>query len=114
MTIKQLSKRQLQIGEEIRRILAIEINELLDFNVKNDFLTIMKAVISKDLHDCKVYYRCSIQNKDIFQAKLDSAKNDISNIVYKKLSMRIRPNLLFVFDNTIIEIEKIQRIIQNQ
>ena len=114
MTKQQLSKRQLQIGEEIRRMLAVEINELLDFNVKNDFLTIMKAVISKDLHDCKIYYRCSVQNKDIFQTKLDEAKNDISNIIYKKLNMRIRPNLLFVFDNTIIEIEKIQRIIQNQ
>ena len=61
MTNEQPSKRQLQIAEEIRRLLAVELNDLTEIFVNGDFLTIMKATISKDLRYCKVFFRCKIE-----------------------------------------------------
>ena len=102
----ELSKRQLQIGEEIRRKVAVELNDLIDFNFNNDFLTIMKAIVSKDLRYCKIYYRCKTCNKDYFQPKLDGFNNQVSNFIYKKLKMRVRPEIHFIFDETMIAIDE--------
>ena len=81
----EFSKRQLQIGEEIRRATAREIVELIDTRIDGDFLTIMKAEISKDLRYCKVFFRCKIENRAFFQAKLDSITNAVENLIYKKI-----------------------------
>ena len=108
----ELSKRQLQIGEEIRRKVAVELNDLIDFHFNNDFLTIMKAVVSKDLRYCKIYYRCKIENQKYFQEQLDGFNNQIANFVYKKLKMRIKPEIHFIFDETVIEREKIMAVVE--
>ena len=112
MTDNQPSKRQLQIAEEIRRLLAVELNDLTEIFVNGDFLTIMKATISKDLRYCKVFFRCKIENRAFFQAKLDSITNAVENLIYKKLQMRVRPEVHFVFDDTIIEREEILKIVE--
>lgn len=108
----ELSKRQLQIGEEIRRRVAIELNDLIDFHFNNDFLTIMKAIVSKDLRYCKIYYRCNIINQSYFQNQLNHFTNQISNSIYKKLKMRVRPEIHFIFDDTIKIIEEIENIVK--
>lgn len=108
----ELSKRQLQIGEEIRRKVAVELNDLIDFHFNNDFLTIMKAVVSKDLRYCKIYYRCKIENQKYFQEQLDGFNNQIANFVYKKLKMRIKPEIHFIFDETMIVIDEIGKVVE--
>ena len=108
----ELSKRQLQIGEEIRRKVAVELNDLIDFHFNNDFLTIMKAVVSKDLRYCKIYYRCKIENQKYFQEQLDGFNNQIANFVYKKLKMRVKPEIHFIFDETMIVIDEIGKVVE--
>ena len=108
----ELSKRQLQIGEEIRRKVAVELNDLIDFHFNNDFLTIMRAVVSKDLRYCKIYYRCKIENQKYFQEQLDGFNNQIANFVYKKLKMRIKPEIHFIFDETMIVIDEIGKVVE--
>ena len=111
-TKKPKTKRQLQIGEVIKRLIAKEIYELVEFDVDNDFLSIMKAEISPDLRYCKVFYRCKIANKDAFQDVLNQTTNELSNIVYKRLKMRVRPEIKFIFDDTLYAIDEIQKVIE--
>ena len=67
--------------------------------------------MSKDLRFCKVYYRCKIENNTFFQTQLDKLKKQISNYLYKKLKMKTRPEINFYFDDTLIEINKINKAV---
>lgn len=111
-TKKPKTKRQLQIGEVIKRLIAKEIYELVEFDVDNDFLSIMKAEISPDLRYCKVFYRCKIKNIEAFQKLLDGVAGEFSNLIYKRLKMRVRPEIKFIFDDTLYAIDEIQKVIE--
>ena len=111
-TEKSKTKRQLQIGEEIRRAAAREIVELIDTRIDGDFLTIMKAEISKDLRYCKIFYRCKVANQKHYQTQLDAIALQLTNILYKKLALRLRPEIRFVFDDTMKIIEEIERVVE--
>ncbi len=110
---RQKTKKQLQIGENIRRLIAREIGEYINIYKQDDFLTIMKADISPDLRYCKVFYRCKICNKNDFQESLNENKNKLSNLIYKYLQMRIRPEIEFIFDDTLIAIEDVKNVLKN-
>ena len=110
---KPKTKRQLQVGEEIRRQIARHINTLLENNIDGDFLTFMKADVSPDFRYCKVFYRCKVANKEVYQQQLDLVSNELANFVYKQIKLRIRPELRFIFDDTITAIEDIERVINN-
>ena len=112
MSTKQLSKRQLQIGEEIRRHTAIELNELVNTRIDGDFLTIMKAETSKDLRYAKIFFRCKIENREKYEELLNSVAVDISKILYKKLHLRVLPNITFIFDDTLLAIDEINRVVK--
>ena len=112
MPFKQFSRKQLQVGENIKRLIAKEIYELMDFKIDGDFLTIMKTEVSKDLRYCNVFFRCKIANKDAFQDVLNKTTNELSNIVYKRLKMRVRPEIKFIFDDTLYAIDEIQKVIE--
>jgi ribosome-binding factor A len=107
---KVKTKKQLQVGENIKRLIAKEINRYINAYKEDDFLTIIKAEISKDLRYCKVFYRCKVYNKDYFEEELSHITNELSNLVYKFFKMRVRPEIRFIFDNTMIIIENIEKL----
>ena len=104
--------RQLQIGEEIKRQIALHINSIMNTSINGDFLTLMKAEISKDLRYCKVFYRCKVKNKANYQEQLDKIVPEITNFLYKQMHLRIRPEIRFVFDDTMKIIEEIEEVIK--
>ena len=108
-----LSKRQLQIGEEIKRHTSVWLNDIIDKKIDNDFLTIMQAVVSKDLRYCKIYFRCRIENRDRFQKILDGCKNEIANLAYKQLKLRVRPEIRFCFDEVLELIDKVEKTLKD-
>lgn len=108
-----LSKRQLQIGEEIKRHVSVWLNDMIDTKIDNDFLTIMRATISKDLRYCKIYYRCKIANKDKFQQILNRCTNEIAKLAYKQLKLRVRPDICFCFDEVLELIDKVEKTLKN-
>lgn len=110
--MKRFSRKQLQVGENIKRLIAKEIYELVDFKIDGDFLSIMKAEISQDLRYCKVFYRCKIKNIEAFQKLLDGVAGEFSNLIYKRLKMRVRPEIKFIFDDTLYAIEEIEGVIE--
>ena len=108
-----LSKRQLQVGEEIKRHTSVWLNDIIDKKIDNDFLTIMQAVVSKDLRYCKIYFRCRIENRDRFQKILDGCKNEIANLAYKQLKLRVRPEIRFCFDEVLELIDKVEKTLKD-
>lgn len=108
-----LSKRQLQIGEEIKRHVSVWLNDMIDTKIDNDFLTIMRATVSKDLRYCKIYYRCKIENRKKFQQILDGCVNKIANLTYKQLKLRVRPEIRFCFDEVLELIDKIEKTLKD-
>ena len=110
---KPKTRRQLQIGEVIRRLIAREIEEyVVDSHIDGDFLTIMHADISPDLRYCKVVYRCKVCNRDKYQKLLDGVANELSSVIYKRLKMRVRPEIRFIFDDVLLAIEEIERVVK--
>ena len=108
-----LSKRQLQIGEEIKRHVSVWLNDMIDTKIDNDFLTIMQAVVSKDLRYCKIYFRCNIENREKFQRILDGCANEIANLAYKQLKLRVRPEIRFCFDEVLELIDKVEKTLKD-
>ena len=111
--VASFSKRQLQIGEEIKRHTSVWLNDMIDTKIDNDFLTIMRATVSKDLRYCKIYFRCSIANKDRYQQILDGYKNEIANLAYKQLKLRVRPEIRFCFDEVLELIDKVEKTLKD-
>ena len=107
------SKRQLQIGEEIKRHTSVWLNDMIDTKIDNDFLTIMRATVSKDLRYCKIYFRCKVKNRERFQQILDNCVNDIANLAYKQLKLRVRPEIHFCFDEVLELIDKVKKTLKD-
>lgn len=111
--VASFSKRQLQIGEEIKRHTFVWLNDMIDTKIDNDFLTIMRATVSKDLRYCKIYFRCNIENRERFQCILDGCVNEIANLAYKQLKLRVRPEIRFCFDEVLELIDKVEKTLKN-
>ncbi len=109
--MKEKSKRQLQVAEEIRRFVATNIDDYIDTHINNDFLTIMKADISKDLGHCKIFFRCKDENRNAYEEYLRACSGEISRAVSNHLRIYARPDVVFVFDDTHILLDEINKVV---
>ncbi len=109
------SQRQLQIGEQIKRILAeIFIQDNL-FSTKNSCVTILQADVSPDAKNAKIFI-------DIFGA-VDGEKaiQELRKItpylrgkLSSKINLRFTPELLFILDETSKEVSKIEELLNQE
>ena len=111
--VASFSKRQLQIGEEIKRHTSVWLNDMIDTKIDSDLLTIVEAGVSKDLKCCKIYFRCQIANRDKFQQILDGCTNEIANLAYKQLKLRVRPEIRFCFDDVLEMSDKVEKTLKD-
>ena len=109
------SQRQLQIGEQIKRILAeIFLQDNL-LATKNSYITILQADISPDAKNAKIFI-------DIF-GQIDGKKTikDLKNItpylrakLAQKINLRYTPELDFVLDETHKVASKIDELLKQE
>jgi len=109
------SQRQLQIGEQIKRVLAeIFLQDNL-FTIKGGYITILQADISPDAKNAKIFI-------DVF-GKVDGKKiaaelKKISPYLRGKLSsilnLRVTPELMFVLDETSGAMTKIDDLLREE
>ena len=50
--------------------------------------------------------------KNGYQQRLDKIVNNLTNLMYKQLHLRIRPEVRFVFDTTMKIIEEIDEVVR--
>lgn len=116
MAIKEQSQRQLRVGQEIKKIIAAEINQGRVRNLEDieTLVTIMEAQISPDLKYADVYFITS--NKDTDEQVLEGlqlAANHFRKVVASKTALRFVPEIRFHIDNSFAEVDKIEKLLHD-
>jgi len=116
MAIKEQSQRQLKVGQEIKRIIAEEINQDRVHNLQGleILVTIMEVQVSPDLKYADVYFVTSNPQKDEeAQNALQLAANYFRKVVASKTMLRYVPEIRFMIDNTLEEAGKIEKLLHD-
>lgn len=116
MADKEPSQRQLRVGQEIKKILAeqIERGEVRNLHGMDVLVTIMEARISPDLKYCNVYFIASKKEKyEEVRNALQLAATHFRKIIANKLKMRYTPELNFRIDDSFEQVDKIEQLLRN-
>lgn len=106
--------RQEMVGQEIQVAIAslISRGDLRDPRI--GFVTITGVKVSPDLRVAKVFYSMlgTEQERIDTQKGLDAAKGFVRREVTSRVQLRLSPEIFFVFDKSIVEGEKIDRLLR--
>ena len=110
------SQRQLQIGENIKRIMS-EIFMRDDYSVMlNNVITILEADVSPDAKNVKIYidiFGEEVQHQKIF----DKISNNTPHFRYelaKKIDLRFTPEIVFIHDKTYQKANVIESLLNQE
>ncbi len=109
------SQRQLQIGEQIKRVLAeIFLQDNL-FAIKDGYITILQADVSPDAKNAKIFIDIfgKVDGKKIM-AELKQISPYLRGKLSGKLNMRFTPELIFVLDETAGVVNKIEDLLKSE
>jgi len=116
MTIREQSPRQLRVGQEIKRIIAGEINQDRVRNLEDidTLVTIMEAQVSPDLKYAEVFFVTSSSDyEELVREALQLASNHFRKIIASKTDLRYVPEIRFSVDRTLHEVDKIERLLRD-
>jgi len=116
MAIKELSQRQLRVGQEIKRIIAAEIDfgRVRNLEGIDVLVTIMEARVSPDLKYADVFFVTSnSQKENEVQNGLQLAANHFRKVIASKTALRYVPEIRFFVDDTMAEADKIEKLLHN-
>lgn len=116
MAIKELSQRQLRVGQEIKRIIAAEIDfgHVRNLEGIDVLVTIMEARVSPDLKYADVFFVTSnSQKENEVQNGLQLAANHFRKVIASKTALRYVPEIRFFVDDTMAEADKIEKLLHN-
>ncbi len=103
--------------ERIASSIFKEISVIIQTEVKDkdiNFVTVTACDLSSDLSFAKIYYTVFDESKKIDTAKaLEKAKGYIRSELSKRIDIRHTPELKFIFDDSIAQGDKIEKIIEN-
>ncbi len=114
MAIKEQSQRQLRIGQEIKKIVAGEINQGRIHNLEKmqSLVTIMESQVSSDLKYADVYFICDkrTDEKEALRS-LQQAAGFFRKMVAQKTALRYVPQIRFIIDNSFAQVDKIEKLL---
>jgi ribosome-binding factor A len=103
-----------RVGHEIQAAIAslITRGEIRDPRI--GFITITGVKVSPDLRVAKVYYSMlgTDEERSESQKGLEAAKGFIRREVTSRIQLRVSPEIYFVFDKSIVEGDKIDRLLR--
>ena len=112
---KQLSNRQLKVGQQIRFLVS-------NFFIKEDFifdnfnskdLTIVDVVLSADLKNAKIFVITnSINRNKLFIDELNKKSKLVQKKIALNLTSKFTPKLKFFLDNSFEYSDKINNILE--
>ncbi len=113
---KEPSQRQLRVGQEIKKIIAgqIERGEVRNLEGVNVMVTIMEARVSPDLKYCNVYFITSddTKNEEVREG-LQLAANHFRKVIGAKTELRYVPEITFRIDNSFAEVDRIEKLLRD-
>lgn len=116
MADKAPSQRQLRVGQEIKRIIAnqIERDEIHNLQSIKTLVTVMEVSVSPDLKYATVYIITSDKSKEQeVIGGLQLAANYLRKIIISKTDLRYVPELSFRVDHSFEEVDKIEKLLRD-
>ncbi len=113
---KEPSQRQLRVGQEIRKIIAgeIEHDEVRNLENIDTMVTIIDANVSPDLKYCTVFFITSNPELDEeVREGLQLAANHFRKVVGRKTELRYVPEIIFKVDHSFAEVDKIEKLLRD-
>jgi ribosome-binding factor A len=110
------SQRQLQAGEQIKRIIADVFMRGGYSMISGGYITIMEADISPDLKNCKIFvdiFGADDKKKEILKSlnqKVPTFRHELA----QKFVSRVVPEILFVLDETTQAALKVDSLIDEE
>lgn len=113
---KEPSQRQLRVGQEIKKIIAgeIEREEVRNLEGLDVMVTIIEARVSPDLKYCTVYFITSREHmhEEVREA-LQLAANHFRKVIGRKTELRYVPEINFKIDESFAEVDKIEKLLRD-
>ena len=113
---RELSNRQLRVGQEVRRVIAeaIEQDNVRSPEIADAFITITNVIMSPDLKYATVYLT-TLNGKNLggILEQLAADKWLFKKLVADKLKLRFTPEINFRADDTFEETERIERLMND-
>ena len=107
-----MSERLQRVSEELREILAAEIQKLKDPRL--GFVTVTGVKVTPDLHHARVYYTVLVEEKEHrgTAAALRSASPHLRAALGHQVRMKFTPDLLFEEDPGATGGERVEEILR--
>lgn len=107
-----MSHRQEKVAEEIRHKMNSAMSkDIMDLNA--GIITVSKVILTADLKIAKIYVTF-IGNKEPYEKlieKINLRKKHIRYMLAKHISLKYIPDLIFYYDDTLDEAEKVFRLL---
>lgn len=115
MGFGEKSQRQLQVGEEIKKILSSVLltHDFFDSTINSNNLSISYVDISADLKNAKIYVSSIFGDNQIGVKNLNKHVNVFRHKLSKTMTTRTIPKIIFVHDNTVNNAVKINTLIND-
>ena len=108
------SQRQLQMGENLKRILAEIFLKNNYSSINGNITTILEVSMSPDLKNAKVFIDVFGNNANHIVEKLNKLVPNIRHQIAKKLTARTIPELSFVLDETYKKAHHIEQLLKQE
>ncbi len=116
MAEKEPSQRQLRVGQEIKKIIAGEIERGEVRNLENidTIVTVTEAKVSPDLKYCHVYFMTlnGAYLNEVLEG-LNLAANHFRKQVGRLTSLRYVPEISFRVDESFAAVDQIERLLRH-
>src|SRR3989338_3689786 len=110
------SQRQLQIGEQIKRIIADIFARENMSTISGNYITILEADISPDIKNCSIFINIfgdETKNKNIL-AKLNNASGFFRREIGRQITFRNNPEIIFKLDNSAKNAMDIEKLLSQE
>lgn len=104
-------KRTDRIAEVIQRELAQIIQQEVTEPRLPSFITISAVKVSKDLSHAKIYFTVFNEDPNQTALKLNTAAGYLRTLLARNISLRIMPQLHFIYDESIAYGNRLSRLI---
>ena len=116
MAVKELSQRQLRVGQEIKRVITsvLERGDVRSPELEDAFITVTEVRVSPDLKYATAYIMTlNGKNLGIILEKLNEESWIFKKQIGAKLQLRYTPDLTFRVDDTFSEVDRIEKLLRN-
>lgn len=110
-----MTHRMEKVNAEMQKVLSIIINdELRNPYLDDAVITVCKAITSPDFSQCKVYIsaiNATVDHNSLIK-ELQNSANFIKKEVAEKLNMKRTPELIFIYDDSIEQGDRIMKLLE--